>query len=211
MIDTTLHLVRETQALIGYTQSDEISLVWYLPEESFGQYMFDGRYQKLSSVLAGMASGFFVRELPSRIPEKDGELPMFDCRVWQVPSLEEAYHTLLWREQDAVKNSITMAALAHFPYKELQGVNGISKQDMLQAIGQPYHEMPAKFRRGTYVQRVIEKRMLSDEEKATIPEKYWPTSPVERASVKTVNLPEIKDREKLPLKLFFPTVFQQEC
>lgn len=210
MIDTTKHLVEETQALIGYTQSDEISLVWYVPEESCSQYLFDGRFQKLASILSAYATGFFVSKLSTAIPEKSGQIPLFDCRVWQVPSLIEAYETLYWREKDAIKNSITMAASAHYSHKQLQGVNGVTKKDMLQKIDHPYETMPAFFRRGTYVQRVTVERMLTDEEKFGIPEQYWPTGPVARTDVKIVYLPEIGDPARATydasLKLFFPGV-----
>src|ERR1700761_6891397 len=40
MVDTTKYLVGETHALIGYTQSDEISLVWFYPSFNSGM-MFD--------------------------------------------------------------------------------------------------------------------------------------------------------------------------
>jgi tRNA(His) 5'-end guanylyltransferase len=72
MIDTTSYLVSQTQALIGYTQSDEITL--YYSNKENQQYMFDGKYQKICSVLAGMASAYFSKELSSRIPENSQQI-----------------------------------------------------------------------------------------------------------------------------------------
>jgi tRNA(His) 5'-end guanylyltransferase len=89
MIETTRYLVAEMNARVGYTQSDEISLAWYEPSSSATEYPFDGRYQKLASVLAGMASARFCQLLPTHLPSKVGTTPHFDCRVWQVPSLDE--------------------------------------------------------------------------------------------------------------------------
>lgn len=43
-------------ALVGHTQSDEITLAWYEPPQSASDHAFDGRFQKLASVLAGTAS-----------------------------------------------------------------------------------------------------------------------------------------------------------
>ncbi|KKL92895.1 hypothetical protein LCGC14_1880070, partial [marine sediment metagenome] len=54
MIDTTKYLVEETNALIGYSQSDEISLVWY-SDSIDSQIFFDGKIQKMVSVLAALA------------------------------------------------------------------------------------------------------------------------------------------------------------
>ena len=108
MCQTTAYLVQETQACIGYTQSDEISLVWY-SDEYKSQIFFDRRVQKMVSVIASITTAFFNAHLAEHLPEKAGELALFDCRVWQVPTLEEAANTVLWREFDATKNSISMA------------------------------------------------------------------------------------------------------
>ena len=51
MVDVTKFLVEETNAVIGYTQSDEISLAWYYPDPE-SQPLFGGRIQKINSVLA---------------------------------------------------------------------------------------------------------------------------------------------------------------
>ena len=53
---TAAALVEEFHPAVGYTQSDEITLVWDKP------VLFDGRYQKLTSVLAGYASATFAIE-----------------------------------------------------------------------------------------------------------------------------------------------------
>src|SRR5262245_47028434 len=68
MIETTRYLVQEMTALIGYTQSDEITLAWYEPSQSESDYAFDGRFQKLASVLAGMASAKFCQLLAMHLP-----------------------------------------------------------------------------------------------------------------------------------------------
>lgn len=211
MIATTQYLVEETQAVLGYTQSDEISLMWYLPEGSCSQYLFDGRFQKLASILSAYATGRFVHGLDNgAIPERTGQIPIFDCRVWQVPTLQDGYETFLWREKDAIKNSITMAASAFFSHKTLQGVNGDKKKEMLREIGRPYEDMPLRFRRGSYVQRVKTERILTMDELMFIPEKYRPAGPVERTEVCVVDLPEIGNRGEDPIKLFFPIIFDKK-
>lgn len=211
MIETTKYLVEETQAVLGYTQSDEISLMWYLPEGSESQYLFDGRFQKLSSILSAYATGFFVYQLDhGAILGKEGQIPLFDCRVWQVPTLTDAYENFLWREKDAVKNSITMAASTHFSHKTLHGVSGAEKKEMLRWVGDPYETRPPEFRRGTFVQRVRTEHMLTPDELMMIPEKYRPVGPVERTEVKVVDLPEIGNRGEDPVKLFFPMIFDKK-
>lgn len=212
MQDTTKFLVEETNALVGYTQSDEITLIWYLPEKSESQYLFDGRYQKLSSILAALATGYFNKHLSDVLPSKANALPLFDARVWQVPTLNDAYLALLWREKDAIKNSITMVALSHFSHKSLQNVNGQVKRQMLKDVGDPWEAYASCYRKGSYFMRVAEERELTSEELSKIPEKHRPVGPVVRQTVKYIALPDLMDLQSEPeekrLSVVFPTLNQ---
>jgi tRNA(His) guanylyltransferase len=53
--------VRETQARIGYTQSDEISLAWLY--ERGQEPLLGNKVHKLTSVLASLAAAVFQNEL----------------------------------------------------------------------------------------------------------------------------------------------------
>ena len=116
MVATTMALVDRFQAKVGYTQSDEISLVWNIECDSSAEFPFDGRFQKMESLLASYATAFFNKKLAEFLPEKEDELPTFDARAFVVPNLMEAYHALLWRQQDATKNAISMAAQIAYLY-----------------------------------------------------------------------------------------------
>lgn len=174
MIETARTLVQESNALVAYTQSDEITLAWSEAADSLSEYVFDGRFQKLASVLAGLASARFNQLLPHYLPGKAAELPHFDCRVWQVPALADALDVFVWREDDAIKNSITMAALACHGNRELQGKDSSVKLEMMRAKGVDWSAYPAFFQRGTYLQRRASERTLTDEERARIPEAHRP-------------------------------------
>lgn len=174
MIETTRFLVQEMNALVGYTQSDEITLAWYASSQSASDYAFDGRFQKLASVLAGMASARFVQLVAEHLQGKARETPHFDCRVWQVPALEDAAEVFVWREDDATKNSITMAAGACYADHELEGKSSSVKQEMLWQKGVNWNDFPAFFKRGTYLQRRTFARTLTDEERTRIPEAHRP-------------------------------------
>jgi tRNA(His) 5'-end guanylyltransferase len=134
MIKSAAALVHELGARIGYTQSDEVTLAWYYSIDSPSDYPFSGRYQKLCSVLASCMTAHFVKALPSAIPEKAHLTPQFDCRVWQT-SIEDAYLTFKWREADARKNAISMAASSYFPHRELQSVPSSERLKMLEVSG----------------------------------------------------------------------------
>jgi tRNA(His) guanylyltransferase len=98
MLEATLHLMEETNACTGYTQGDEISLAWHVEPGAL------------------VHLGDFVDRRPT-----------FDARVWSVPNRAEGANAFLWRELDAIKNSVTMLALAHFSHGELQGVTTNAK------------------------------------------------------------------------------------
>jgi tRNA(His) 5'-end guanylyltransferase len=131
MVDTMKYLVDKFHVVIGYVQSDEITLLWDVQSWEDGEYMFSGKFQKLTSVLAATASAYFARRSMELLPEKNDELPTFDCRVWQVPNRQEAANAFYWRELDATKNAISMAAHAYFSHKILQGMSGSEKQELL--------------------------------------------------------------------------------
>lgn len=192
MIDTTKFLVEEINAKIGYCQSDEISLVIY-SEDHHSQIFFDGRIQKLTSVVASMATAYFNRELPKRIPEKADAFAYFDCRVWNVPSLVEAANTLIWRELDATKNAISMAAQHYYSHVELHEKNGSVKREMLFAKGINFNDYPSFFKRGSYIRRVDKLVKFSMEELCRLPEKHEarrnPDLVYERSVVEHVELP----------------------
>lgn len=168
MIDTAKHVLRETQAIIGYTQSDEISLVL----DSTSDMMFDGRIQKLSSVCAAICTQIFNEKLGEAIPEKKGTRPVFDCRVWNVPNKTEAANALLWRERDATKNSLQMAAHALFTPAMMHGMNGSDLHQMLHLKGVNWDKYPTFFKRGTFIKKVKSTRPFTVDELSKLPPRH---------------------------------------
>lgn len=153
MIETTKFLVGETNAKIGYTQSDEITLVLHTDSPD-SQVWFDGKKQKIVSVLASMCSVKFNRWYSCKFPDNRASEAYFDCRAWTVPSKTEAANAVLWREQDATKNAVSMAARHYFSHKDLQGKSGNVMQEMMWSEhGVNFNDYPAAFRRGTFLQR----------------------------------------------------------
>ena len=168
---TTEHLVKESNAIIGYTQSDEISLLWH-SQEIKSQIFMDGRLQKMVSILAAMATAYFNRHLPELLPQKAHTLPLFDCRVWTVPNREEAVNTLIWREQDATRNSISMAAQAEFSHKELHKISTKQMQEKLWQERQiNWNDYPRRFKRGSYIRKRRVQRPFTVQELELLPPK----------------------------------------
>jgi tRNA(His) guanylyltransferase len=190
MVETTRYLVEATHARIGYTQSDEISLVWLVEDKS--EPLFGGKVQKTVSLLAGMATAAFTRAiLTGPHADRADRLPHFDARAFILPNKAEACNALLWRELDATKNAVTMAASAYYSHKALQGKNSAEKQEMLFAKGVNFNDYPAFFKRGTFLRRVTRERTLTADELAAIPEAHRPDAGATflRSSVETVEMP----------------------
>lgn len=180
MDQATKALVDETYANIGYTQSDEITLIWDTPEEN-GQRFFDDRIQKLCSVLASKCTIEFAFAMMEQLQARNDfrvqvRKPHFDCRIWNVPDHSEAANTLLWRSQDARRNGITVFCQQHASHKALQG------QDQRQMLESAYGNGAPDINEactsgelfGRYFKRVTRERELSEEVRRNIPESKRP-------------------------------------
>lgn len=176
MAETSRRLVELTHALIGYTQSDEVSLVFQSDERTpQSGYFFDGKTMKMASVLASLATALFTREVyAGDFDGFEARLPHFDCRVLQLPSREEAANMLLWRELDATKNAVSAAARSVFSHRELQGIGASGMQEMLFQRGINFNDYPAFFKRGTFSRRVRVERTFTPEELEAIPPAHRP-------------------------------------
>ena len=200
MVGTTKRLVKETGARIGYTQSDEISLVWYEPRRALP--FFDGKVQKLSSVIASMTTAFF-NEQRHLFPERKDRPAQFDCRVWNVPTLDEAANTLLWRELDATKNSISMAARAFYSHKQLHGLGSADMQELLHQKGVNWNDYPTYFKRGTFVQaREVTQPFTAAELESLPPKHAARTNPRLVVSRKVIEVLDIPPLARLPDRVF---------
>ena len=94
MIATAEHLMTcGFKVVYGYTQSDEISLLFHPEERSFNR-----KERKLNSILAGEASARFSLLL--------GDLASFDCRIAQLPNVELVRDYFRWRNEDAHRNAL---------------------------------------------------------------------------------------------------------
>jgi len=189
MVETTKHLVANTHARVGYTQSDEISLVW-LAEGEGSDILFSGKVLKLVSVLASMAAAKFATVCPQGYEDR---LPHFDCRVFQLPSKIEAANAILWRAMDARKNSISMAAQALFSPKQLHGKRQADMLGMLQTSGVCFEDYPGFFKDGSFARRKVVERHLTDVELADIPERYRPAGPVLRTDIEVLQDVRFRD------------------
>jgi len=192
MIDTTKFLVKETNAVVGYVQSDEITLILYSDTKE-KQIYNDGKKQKILSKLTGKCVSYFNDTRPNYLPNHN-KTANFDCRIYQVPSLEWATLQLLWRELDATKNSISMLAQSVFPHSQLQNLHSGEMQDKLMLErGINWNDLESKYKRGTYVKNIKTDIPFSKEELNSLPPKHNahknPDLIIERNIIKVMDYP----------------------
>ena len=115
-------------AKLIYHQSDEISILITNYDTIQTDSWFSNNLQKMASVSASMAAAKFNEVIRKSYPDK--ELAFFDSRAWVIPQ-DEVNNYFTWRQQDASKNSISMAAFANFAHKDLHGLSGNQLQEKL--------------------------------------------------------------------------------
>ena len=97
MVMTTINLMTNSgfKIIYGYTQSDEISLLF-----DFNDQTFNRKIRKIDSVLASCCTAYFNKSAKTDIPA------MFDCRTIALPRKEDILDYFLWRQEDASRNAL---------------------------------------------------------------------------------------------------------
>lgn len=166
MQETMKYLCENTQgAVLGYHQSDEISILLIDYKRFNSSAFFDYEIQKVCSISASMATvafnRFFYRMSQSEIETTDDEsykqtllkkqdlMPQFDARCFNIPK-EEVTNYFYWRQLDATRNSIEMVGQANFSHKELHKKSCNMIQDMLhEQKGINWNDFTVPEKRGT--------------------------------------------------------------
>lgn len=189
MTDVMKYLVKEFNAVIGYRQSDEINLVWYLPTDSKQEYLFDGRFQKYNSILASEATLHFQKMLNIyEMKTPKNAKAVFDCRTFVVPNKQEAFNLLVWRQEDATKNAIQMVARSLYAHKELIGKSNSELQELIFVKGKNFNNYDPIYKRGVFARVVEVEKELGIDRWKLIPEKYRPNGPVKRNVVQYLDI-----------------------
>lgn len=141
MGDTMIYLCQNIQgAVFGYTQSDEISILLRDWDTFETQQWFGGNKTKIETIAASMATGrfnhqkeamqkFCANDFPSISLIKQ-DFALFDARAFNLPK-EEVTNYFIWRQKDAIRNSVSALAQHHFAHKVLQGMKVPLMKDLL--------------------------------------------------------------------------------
>lgn len=208
MIAATKAVMEFTDASIGYTQSDEITII--IPSQK--EPIFNGRIMKLASILAVKTANAFNQEIHKYYPDKP--YAEFDARVFNVPNETEAANAVLWREFDATKNSISSVAHYYCGHSAVQNLNGSQMQDKLMLEHNVnWNDYPASCKRGVYLRRVVETRKFTPEEIETLPPMHDarknPDYEFTREYIREIDMPifsKVKNREDVVFRNAPPIV-----
>ena len=145
MSGTTAHLMQcGFNVRYGYTESDEISLLFEPGEDAFGR-----KLRKYNSVLAGEASAHFSLAL--------GDHAAFDCRISQLPAVDLVVDYFRWRQADAYRNALnahcywalrTTGQTARRASRKIEGLSTADKNELLFANGTNFDRLPNWQKRG---------------------------------------------------------------
>lgn len=175
MQETMKYLCENIQGcVLGYTQSDEITLILVDYKKLTSSAWFDYEVQKICSIAASVATVAFNKFFEEYVDKyrfskwdgvskyEDGTQEyiqtllnavdkgaMFDARCFNIPK-EEVTNLVYWRQLDASRNSIQMVGQANFSHKELQNKSCNDIQDMLMTQkGINWNDLPTYQKRGS--------------------------------------------------------------
>ena len=176
MIETTVHLMRNSgfNFVYGYTESDEISLLFSLESSLFGR-----KLRKLNSILAGEASAKFSLLY--------GAIGVFDCRISELPQKDNVVDYFRWRNEDASRNALnawcywTLRKDGQTKGQATKAMNGLSvaeKNELLFTHGINYNDLPLWQKRGigfyweTFMRSGAERRKIMIDMELPIGDRY---------------------------------------
>ena len=152
MNNTMKYLCENIQGCkLGYTQSDEITLLLTDYTTLTTDAWFGYGVQKMCSIAASMATLKFNQYFRTAVNEQfTGTIEdfdyfktmslardkgaMFDARCFNIPK-EEVTNCFIWRQQDAIRNSVDAVGHAYFSSKELNKVNVLEVKKEYEYLG----------------------------------------------------------------------------
>ncbi len=135
-------------AVLGYTQSDEISLLVRDDQSVDTAAWFDKRLQKVVSIASALATYWFNANniMERKVPA------FFDARAFVLPE-SEVRNYFVWRQEDATTNSLSMLAQSLYRHNELQGKKWSELQEMCWQKGHNWNNLTTAEKRGVCVYR----------------------------------------------------------
>jgi tRNA(His) 5'-end guanylyltransferase len=180
MDETAKYLCENIQgAIVGYVQSDEISIILQDFKDIHTCAWFDANIQKIASVSASMATAKFnslmneyiekekksckeledngvTRDVTMKTMIKLSTVPfaLFDSRCFTISKCFEAYNYLVWRNKDCIRNSILSVAQTKLGRKEVENKNCKILKEILFEQGYNWNEYADEFKYGRLIRKI---------------------------------------------------------
>lgn len=149
-------------AQFGYVQSDEISILATDFATPATEAWFDNNLQKVVSVSASLATMAFNKtrllRTKSNFPA-EFEWANFDSRAFTIADRQEVINYFIWRQLDAIRNSVSMVAREVFSHKQLDGKSTKNMKQMLQDTGHNWGDANQGFRQG---RAIVKRQTIKD-------------------------------------------------
>lgn len=143
MNETAAYVCKNVQGCkFAYVQSDEMSFVLTDFDTPTTDAFFGNRLCKMQSIIASLATAKFNQLMikyhlemgmgvnPGDIIDKT-PLYQFDCKCWNVPSLNDVFAWFLYRQIDCVRNSKQQTAQTYLTHKQLMNKDTDSQVKLL--------------------------------------------------------------------------------
>lgn len=142
-------------ARCAYIQSDECSILLNDTLTLNTEAWFANNIQKIVSVASSIFTGEFnntiAATLAQKAPTEFVGPAAFDARIFLLPDIVEVNNYFVWRQKDAIRNSIQQFGTKEFSAKELHGLNNELVLDMLRNAGKPWNEEEVWKQRGIVI------------------------------------------------------------
>lgn len=162
MNQTAVAVLKEiSNANFAYVQSDEINiLVTDFAKEETEAY-FANRINKVVSTAASVASVTMSKLYPEK------EMVTFDARFFAVPTKHAVWEFFLWRQVDAIKNSIQLVAQSTFTKRELFKQKSEQLKQMLTKAGISWENFSTDKQQGRLIQKQTFRKQVTFQHKKT--------------------------------------------
>lgn len=178
MQSTTQFAMDYLDATIAETHSDEISLFFNLFPSEPSTLPFNGRLQKLCSIVASKVSTKFNlllsqdKNLSNKLKIKE-PLAVFDCRFFNI-SYGDVCTYLKWRKYDSYRNSVQALGRKYIPHSQMQNLKSRDITDKLINDHEIFWEteLTDDEKWGSYYKKVKIETKFTEEELITLPEKH---------------------------------------
>jgi tRNA(His) 5'-end guanylyltransferase len=167
-----LNLCQEISgAVLAYVQSDEISVLAVNDQTIQTEPWFGNQVQKLVSVSAAIASARMTAESVGLFDQM--KIAHFDARAFVLPDEGEVANYLIWRQQDASRNSLQSLARSLYSDKELHKKRAGELHDLCHAKGHNWNDLPIRQKRGRCVVREKSKLVTDSDGTARVKKGRW--------------------------------------